>query len=62
MGIRLRQWKDRRFVLGDGVLTVETDGVRTESHKEKWRLIRLATIPDDVQGPGTKEPANLGGA
>ena len=62
MGIRLRQWKDRRFVLGDGVLTVETDGVRTESHKEKWRLIRLATISDDVQDTGTNEPANLGRA
>ena len=57
MGIRLRQWKDRRFVLGDGVLTVETDGVRTESHKEKWRLVRLATVPDDVQGTGIDEPA-----
>ncbi len=46
MGIRLRQWKGRRFVLSGGVFTVETDGVRTENHKERWRLIRLASIEE----------------
>ena len=46
MGLRLHQWKGRRFVLNNSVLTVETDGVRTESHKEQWRLIRLASVDD----------------
>ncbi len=60
MGLRLHQWKGRRFVLNNSVLTVETDGVRTESHKEQWRLIRLASVDDtealtvgsDAQIPG----------
>ena len=68
MGLRLRQWKGRRFVLSSCVFTVETDGVRTESHKEQWRLVRLASMGggeavggESPGGPMTQGDANTTG-
>ena len=38
MGLRLRQWKGRRFLLAGKVFTIESEGQRTETQKERWRL------------------------
>ncbi len=59
MSVRLRQWKDRRFVLGTSVVTVETDGLRTENHKEQWRLVRIIPTRDEgeIQGEYAAGPS-----
>ena len=61
MGLRLRQWKGRRFVLSGSVFTVETDGVRTENHKEQWRLIRLASMDEDAPADGESPGGPMAG-
>ena len=55
MGLRLHQWKDRRFVLNDGVFIIHSEGLRTESQKERWQLVRWSG--STAEGVGSESSA-----